>query len=750
MSSSNIELLFKKIEDTDYSDLSNVLQLFLKNYCQDETTTSQHLNLFYSSMIQLQQTYQSQKDTKNLYKKSIICLGIIARYIPWVNVFENLKDKFIQEVLLASLQFDIKESKSSNDSLQDEIIKSYTLILQVFQEKLDTYSETILNQIQIEQEVNRDSIISFLSILIQVSPLLVVNRVKILEYFIQIYIDTKDSQVHEELTQFLGQFFQLYIPFKSFKVGDDEDDQDDEDDDSNSNEADRLKEIEKLGNQISVPTLVSLSKHLVQPENLNQESTLLFLGIFTAYSFIHLQEQSPETVVLLSQTYSQYLSMDNIYDKENRKQTVSILDSLRISLSNLYVVKKHCEILDQILETLFKVLLGTITSCKDYFKKNQSKGVQNLYFKVRNSVILSLGTLMKHMRHFFRFADQFQQHTGILADPLILSDFIVALVNDINSTPTESNQEKQEKLDKFKGTYLPSIVEPLLSELSKSTIKYKTVTTHIIQSLGTIIQHSQELYQDYLDETIKILEKFIQSNYTTISNSLITIIESISKILNLFGNDKIYKFDYMKSIFNIYFLILNGSSEIIVEDQDEEEEEEVGKLSNLDSDIISKILFTILESIFNSFKNIRVRLESSDGQLILEDIYSYLIEKMKEEVIFDADRYVRMMQLDLINEVYTFFGDCVEFLGKSLPNTIKQFVKELLMIQYQIEIGEEQEFNNQRLEICLKGISALGKRSTLDSVKLLTIFKESIQELNQNEHIITTENIEVSKKLIFK
>ncbi|KAN0022362.1 hypothetical protein ACTFIU_004542 [Dictyostelium citrinum] len=763
------ESFFKAIQITD---ATTIVSYFLKNFCETEQSTNDNINRFIfvlkikSEQIKSSssQTSENLKSDVELYKKSLIILGNLSRYVKHSNSFSVYLKDIIENLLLPHF------IESFDEDMKFEVLRSFTSLLQIYEDTIESYSTQFVQHL-VTVDINRSgfpqssikSIIDFIVILMQASPLLIINNIKLIESLIKIYCLKEDETIYEDLTQVLGQFFQLYLPYKSSKIestndDDDSDDESDDEDESSMVDSNKLK-VSAMGldNSVDIKLLESLAKQLI--ENINKESSSIFFGILLGYSSIYIKDKSLSNFI-----FNSYLSMikkDNICNKENRKVTVNIINSLRIGVSNTCL--KSSEECQLILIETFKTLLECIGDIREYVKSNLTKGAQVFFQRVRSSIILNLISIIRIIKDSFQYAEEFLIYAPVLADPIIFSEFIISLNRNLNQLEQNTN-EYNEKKSMIQDIYLPKILNPLLAEIVKPVQKYKSMTIHIIQAIGNIALSCQLLYQPFIETTIERLSQFVVKNWKSISKYAPSCIVTLDKLMQLFIHDQLYKSQYLETIIlSVYMKLLNSSKSIqlddTIDDDDDEEDEddEVDsngnkKKKNVDSDIISKIMFTILECLTNTIPKINKRLIEFDnqsvGKNIGKEIYKYLMSQIGvEEVIFDADRYIRLAQLDLLNEIYCH---CLPCLPKSnhITISVKHIFNEMLQIQLALELGEEDVDRNgrsQRKDICLNAFKSIINNSNLDKQSCSEQLKELI---NSNQTSNDIDKHQVKKELL--
>ncbi|KAM9963740.1 hypothetical protein ACTFIW_006991 [Dictyostelium discoideum] len=767
------ESFFKAIQITD---ATTIVSYFLKNFCETEQSTNDNINRFIfvlkikSEQIKSSsQTSETLKSDVELYKKSLIILGNLSRYVKHSNSFTVYLKDIIENLLFPHFL------ESFDEDMKFEVLRSFTSLLQIYEDTIESYSTQFIQHL-VTVDINRSgfsqssikSIIDFMVILMQTSPLLIINNIKLVESLIKIYILKEDEIIYEDLTQVLGQFFQLYLPYKSSKIestndDDSDDDESDDEDESSMVDSNKLK-ISAMGleNSVDIKLLELLSKQLI--ENINKESSSIFFGILCGYSSIYIKDKSLSNFI-----FNSYLSMikkDNICNKENRKVTVSIINSLRIGVSNACL--KSSEECQLILIEIFKTLLECIGDIREYVKSNLTKGAQAFFQRIRSSIILNLISIIRIIKDSFQYAEEFLIYAPVLADPIIFSEFIISLNRNLNQIQKETN-EYNEKKSLIQDIYLPKILNPLLAEIVKPVQKYKSMTIHIIQAIGNIALSCQILYQPFIETTIERLSQFVVKNWKSISKYAPSCIVTLDKLMQLFIHDQLYKSQYLETIIlSVYMKLLNSSKSIELDDtiddddddqdeDDQDEEDEVDsngkkKKKNIDSDIISKIMFTILECLTNTIPKISKHLIEFDnqsvGKNIGKEIYKYLMSQIGvEEVIFDADRYIRLAQLDLLNEIYCH---CLPCLPKSnhISISIKHIFNEMLQIQVALELGEEELDRNghsQRKDICLNAFKSIINNSNLDKQSCSEQLKELI---NSNQTSNDIDKHQVKKELL--
>ncbi|KAN0032400.1 hypothetical protein ACTFIV_006294 [Dictyostelium citrinum] len=765
------ESFFKAIQITD---ATTIVSYFLKNFCETEQSTNDNINRFIfvlkikSEQIKSSssQTSENLKSDVELYKKSLIILGNLSRYVKHSNSFSVYLKDIIENLLLPHF------IESFDEDMKFEVLRSFTSLLQIYEDTIESYSTQFVQHL-VTVDINRSgfpqssikSIVDFIVILMQASPLLIINNIKLIESLIKIYCLKEDETMYEDLTQVLGQFFQLYLPYKSSKIestndDDDSDDESDDEDESSMVDSNKLK-VSAMGldNSVDIKLLESLAKQLI--ENINKESSSIFFGILLGYSSIYIKDKSLSNFI-----FNSYLSMikkDNICNKENRKVTVNIINSLRIGVSNTCL--KSSEECQLILIETFKTLLECIGDIREYVKSNLTKGAQVFFQRVRSSIILNLISIIRIIKDSFQYAEEFLIYAPVLADPIIFSEFIISLNRNLNQLEQNTN-EYNEKKSMIQDIYLPKILNPLLAEIVKPVQKYKSMTIHIIQAIGNIALSCQLLYQPFIETTIERLSQFVVKNWKSISKYAPSCIVTLDKLMQLFTHDQLYKSQYLETIIlSVYMKLLNSSKSIqlddtIDDDDDDDEDEEDNevdsngnkKKKNVDSDIISKIMFTILECLTNTIPKINKRLIEFDnqsvGKNIGKEIYKYLMSQIGvEEVIFDADRYIRLAQLDLLNEIYCH---CLPCLPKSnhITISVKHIFNEMLQIQLALELGEEDVDRNgrsQRKDICLNAFKSIINNSNLDKQSCSEQLKELI---NSNQTSNDIDKHQVKKELL--
>ncbi|KAN0050338.1 hypothetical protein ACTA71_003457 [Dictyostelium dimigraforme] len=771
------ESFFKAIQITD---ATTIVGYFLKNFCETEQSTNDNINRFiFVLKIKSEQIKSSTQQTEalksdvELYKKSLIILGALSRYVKHSNSFSIYLKDIIDNLLLPHFL------ESFDEDMKFEVLRSFTSLLQIYEDTIESYSTQFIQHL-VTVDINRSgfpqysikSIIDFMVILMQASPLLVINNIKLVESLIKIYCLKEDETIYEDLTQILGQFFQLYLPYKSSKIestndDDDSDDESDDEDESSMVDSNKLK-VSAMGleNMVDIKLLELLAKQLV--ENINKESSSIFFGILCGYSSIYIKDKSLSNFI-----FNSYLSMikkETICNKENRKVTVSIINSLRIGVSNTCLkCSDECQLI--LIET-FKTLLECIGDIKEYVKSNLTKGTQVFFQRVRSSIILNLISIIRIIKDSFQYAEEFLIYAPVLADPIIFSEFIISLNRNLNQIQQQQQQETNEYKEKkslIQDIYLPKILNPLLAEIVKPVQKYKSMTIHIIQAIGNIALSCQLLYQPFIETTIERLSQFVVKNWKSISKYAPSCIITLDKLMQLFVYDQLYKSQYLDTIIlSVYLKLLNSSKSIQLDDtiddddDDEEDDEEVQddevdsngnkKKKNVDSDIISKIMFTILECLTNTIPKISKRLIEFDnqsvGKNIGKEIYKYLMGQIGvEEVIFDADRFIRLAQLDLLNEIYCH---CLPCLPKSnhITISVKHIFNEMLQIQLALELGEEDVDRNgrsQRKDICLNTFKSIINNSNLDKQSCSEQLKELI---NSNQTSSDIEKHQIKKELL--
>ncbi|KAK5582275.1 hypothetical protein RB653_003858 [Dictyostelium firmibasis] len=773
------ESFFKAIQITD---ATTIVGYFLKNFCETEQSTNDNINRFiFVLKIKSEQIKSSSSQSETLksdvelYKKSLIILGTLSRYVKHSNSFSVYIKDIVENLFLPHFL------ESFDEDMKFEVLRSYTSLLQIYEDTIESYSAQFIQHL-VTIDINRSgfpqssikSIIDFMVIIMQASPLLVINNIKLIESLIKIYCLKEDETIYEDLTQVLGQFFQLYLPYKSSIIestnDDDSDDESDDEDESSMVDSNKLK-VSAMGleNTVNINLLESLANQLI--ENINKESSSISLGILCGYSSIYIKDKS-----LSNYIFNYYLSMikkDNICNKENRKVTVSIINSLRIGVSNTCIrCSEECQTI--LIET-FKTLLECIGDIREYVKSNLTKGTQVFFQRIRSSIILNLISIIRIIKDSFQYAEEFLIYAPVLADPIIFSEFIISLNRNLNHLQQQQQQQKQdkesieynEKKSLIQEIYLPKVLNPLLGEIVKPVQKYKSMTIHIIQAIGNIALSSQLLYQPFIETTIERLSQFVVKNWKSISKYAPSCIVTLDKLMQLLVHDELYKSQYLDTIIlSVYMKLLNSSKSIqldetiddededVEEDDDDAEEDENGKKKkkNIDSDIISKIMFTILECLTNTIPKISKRLidmeNQSVGKNIAKEIYKYLMSQIGvEEVIFDADRYIRLAQLDLLNEIYCH---CLPCLPKSnhITISIKHIFNEMLQIQLALELGEEEVDRNghsQRKDICLNAFKSIINNSILDKQSCSEQLKELI---NSNQTSNDIDKHQVKKELL--
>ncbi|EGC39372.1 hypothetical protein DICPUDRAFT_16141, partial [Dictyostelium purpureum] len=766
------ETFFKAIQ---ISDPNNIVNYFLKNFCTDEQTTSDNINRFIfvlkikSKQIKLNISNNENKEVLKsdieLFKKSLIILGTLSRYVKYSSSFSIYLSDIIENLLLPHFI-----DESSDDDTKMQVLSSYTSLLQCYEDTIESYSLQFIEYLQKSFDINKEglsnasikTIIDFIVILMQASPLLVIKNNKIIESLIKIYCSIKDENLYEDLTQVLGQYFQLYLPYKSSKneEDDDEDTDDDEDDfesDGNGNSNNNKVSEMNLENEISISLLENLSKLLF--DNINKESSTIFLGILCGYTSIYIKDKS-----LCNNIFSSYLEIlkkDNICNRENRKITVNIIDSLRIGVSNAAI--RESNQLQETLINIFKVLLDCIGDIKEYVKNNLNKGSQAFFQRSRSSIILNLMAIIRVVNDFFEFSEEFLIYAPVLADPLIFSEFITSLTRNIDSisntiATTISEEEKQSLISKRQTkisllleNYLPKILNPLLSEIVKPIQKYKSMTIHVIKAIGNIAQSTKEFYQPFLDTTVERLCQFVAKNWKSISRYAPSIITTLDKVLKLFTISSLYKPIYLNSIIQqVYLKILNNSNSIQLDngDDDDKDDDEEDDQQDKDTDVISKIVFKVLTSLTETLPIIKNCLQVDPNSTnITKDLYKYLIGQIgTEEVIFDADRYIRLAQLDLLTELYTHFSNNLQFdIPQHESISFKHIFNELGQIQIALELGEEELDKNQksqRKEICLNTFKSIVlSNPQFNKENLVELLKEFINNTKSNQNDIDKHQI---------
>eukprot|EP01133_Synstelium_polycarpum_P003782 gene3782-4361_t len=452
----------------------------------------------------------------------------------------NSLKSLIQEHVLCDIILPAIRINGSDETkaLNVESLRSYTLILQAYNESMEDHSKSVLDtlvgRIVLDTLVGQafdatselsiyalSSTIEFIAILIQVSPSLVIDRHLLMSHIINLYIQHDISETHasinNDMLQVIGQYFQLFVcaPFEELDRGQPTDpkaqkndkpaaDADDEDEDVDDIQNALVEKRTRLA--ASDKPSPALSLQLIQKILVNNqwsESTILLLGVICSYASTH----HPSDSQVIERIYNLFLDKLNQQDsliEKNRDTVDTIIHCLAFVFTN---TPRSNTVVQRFLPLVLDSIVAIFTSIRAQMRDSQSKQTKKMFLESRDIFSRAIGKMLRIFERFSSHADDFLSFAHILAEPLVLSDFIYAIVREIKSTSSAS------LTDLLVTTYLPNAMNPLTSQLkSKHSTSFK-LCKHIIRSIQMTMECASKFVESYCEKVVELMVEVMSTSW---------------------------------------------------------------------------------------------------------------------------------------------------------------------------------------------------------------------------------------------
>ncbi|EFA84178.1 hypothetical protein PPL_03252 [Heterostelium album PN500] len=689
----------------DPNSLKLLIQNVLKNYCINQTITTQYIKSFTDLVVESIANISGNTNDIDILRKLITSIGLIARYSPYINSFKSYLDRVINDILLVTLRsfnnvtdYDSVEIRA----LYVETIRSYTLILQAYNDQMDKYTKPVIESLTkhfdsglfpviVQSEIEQYSITSILelvAVLIQTSPTLILDNFNLLQYIINVFINLdieKFTPIFDEIVNVIGHYLQMfiYVPFESLEQtpstqkkkhpnardeeSDDDDDEDQDDETQTLTAEQRQEQLKIKRSELSnykkpsiQQSIQLLQKVTSSPNHPKKESCIILMGIISSYSLIHHYCECQPVVEIVFNHFS-----DRFNEQDEHLKLV--INCLAYVFSN---TPRELEIVQQYLPVFFNKVTLYFTNIKNHSKENPTnKSLRTALAASREIVSHAISKMLLLFDCFFEYADEFISFAYVLAEPMVLSNFLYALLFQLESST--SNEQRQQ----FDQVYLPKVMKPLLSQLSSKYQSSTKLSSSILKSLNNISTFGEMYIKDYYNDIIDLVETVLKCSWQTFIPYSIDSISILSKITIKGECSQVQ----LEKIWRIFGLILTDR---IVSNED-----------GIDFDLVNRSKFIVLEEISSYLESVVNGTCASSKTCApkpeqLATLYRYLLANIGcVEVTFDSDLYLRMSQLTVLNSLLKYSEKVVvaaavqsNDVSKDIDSSIHSVVAELILL----------------------------------------------------------------------
>ncbi|GAM17005.1 hypothetical protein SAMD00019534_001800 [Acytostelium subglobosum LB1] len=706
--------------------------------------TADSMSKLKTSLYNLQEGSEDPNidESINQVRKLIISIGLIGRYSPYIVSFKEYLGYIVEHILLNSLQtinaMDMPVNSKRREDIQAlyvESIRSYTLILQAYGEHMEQYGAALFEAVSKHindgmfgtglsnniDSYSLTSIIELLSILIQTTPQVVranpllVNHVVNALVALKLDGDDDHTAILDEMVQVLGHYLQLFIvcPFQSLNQdqyqkqkqkqkkqfgdqdGDDEDDdEDDEDEDEDDDEESdsspdniQIRIAEKrqdLASKITVAkTLNIIDKLLTSNGFWDKETNIMLLAIIASYSLIHHGNESVPVMERIVHQFSDQLALAN--GGASNERANNIINSLAYLFSNtprdLAVVHTS---LCQLYQCITQYFTRVKSASRERMDSSVSREVKAALAQTRELVGVALGKMLLVHNNFSPSADEFLAFAFVLAEPLVLADFIYALVYDIKHH--QNNGPIIEMTQRLRDVYLPKTIGPLISQLKSKYQSSPKLAGCIIKAIGKMVAYAGGYMADYFDEIIDAMAMVMQYGWEVFSTHAVACISTLAKVVSAETSGCTeYQLNRVMALFGLVL------SEQIVANSDDDD--------HIDIDEMNRIKFMVLEEVGEyleqaamHFKPDSTQTQTQPSSNILSQLMAYLMVNIGvEEVTFDSELYLRMSQLTTLKQLVIYQRQVGTDSTDHIKTALGCMIDELVLISKMVDDQEMQE-----------------------------------------------------------
>ncbi|EGG17536.1 hypothetical protein DFA_08532 [Cavenderia fasciculata] len=426
----------------------------------------------------------------------------------------------------------------------------------------------------------------------------------------------------------------------------------------------------------------------VLPPTSWNESYIILLGIILSYSCIHPTTVNGESNDIINFIFNIFLNRieqlndqfkNGVIGNTNQFQTVDkILNTLSFVFANL-PTSSNDQALQSYLPRFLDIFIDLFSNVKNRLKEQTSatttttttpasKALKKNFISMRENLCKCLGSMLRVYNHFFARAHDFVSFSHVLAEPLVMADFIYSLHRQLNNNDTDSMDIEKYK-DDYSQEYFPKIFTSLISQLS---LKFKTninLSKSFLKSILHICCFEQKEILPYVERLVQVLKNIFVvedlETYITYSYESILVLSKLATSSLSVSNNQDFEV-----IWNIFITSVNDQTVFHPLTMD--------VIDEIDQESMIRSKFALIEELCVIIK-CNHRNQAKTTTELAEPLFKYLDAHVGvEEIIFDSDLFLRMSELSLVKSLLkyhgygenetTHFTKCLELIDKAVES----------------------------------------------------------------------------------